>query len=115
MSHEHLSPQIVENMEQSERDGGVWMKDIPPGKNLIITTKNTTYLLEHREDDGWYLSGNARFCPSPKKASIHGSTWGSSMLKMKFIGVGMHLEFSLPDFAMPITTSTIEEIEEVDA
>jgi len=50
------------------------------------------------------------FCPEPVLVSIHGSTWGGSMLKEHFIGRGMHLEFHHPEYAMPIITSAIQEI-----
>jgi len=42
--------------------------------------------------------------------TIAGSTWGGSMLKMRFIGRGMHLEFHHPAYSAPIITSPIQEI-----
>src|SRR5438034_271531 len=43
---------------------------------------------------------------------IAGSTWGGSMLKMHFVGRGMHLEFKHPEYDTPIITSRILEIRE---
>ena len=42
--------------------------------------------------------------------SIHGSSWGGSMLKMGYIGRSMHLEFRHPVFRI-VTTSPILEIQ----
>jgi hypothetical protein len=35
------------------------------------------------------------------------------MLKVGFIGRGMHLEFRHPDYAQPIVTSRIEDVREL--
>ena len=40
---------------------------------------------------------------------IHGSTWGGSMLKEKYVGRGMYLEFVHPVYRT-ITTSRVLEI-----
>jgi len=37
---------------------------------------------------------------------------GGSMLKQRYIGRGMHLEFCHPEYKTPIVTSRIEEISE---
>jgi hypothetical protein len=44
--------------------------------------------------------------------NVHGSTWGGSMLKVAFIGRGMHLEFRHPQHRV-ITTSRIVEVRQV--
>jgi hypothetical protein len=46
------------------------------------------------------------------QVAIAGSTWGGSMLKQRYIGRGMHLEFCHPEYQTPIVTSRIEEISE---
>ena len=50
--------------------------------------------------------------PQPVQVIIAGSTWGGSMLKMRFIGRGMHLEFHHPAYSTAIITSPIQEIRE---
>jgi hypothetical protein len=45
---------------------------------------------------------------------IQGSTWGGAMLKHRFIGRGMHLEFSHPAYKGPILTSRIVDIRTTD-
>jgi hypothetical protein len=42
--------------------------------------------------------------------AIAGSTWGGSMLKLQYVGRGMHLEFRHPHYPTPIITSPIQEI-----
>ena len=98
----------------SEIEGGIYVDKIPVGHFLEVETKNHLYTIEHKAD-GFYISGHPKFCPEPRRANIHGSTWGGSMLKEKFIGRKMRLEFSLPDnpeIKSPITTSLIQEIKE---
>jgi len=110
--HPGLSNQINSDIAQSEIEGGVKVADIAIGAVLHIQTQNTAYTLERRED-GLYLSGNQRFCPEPTKVTISGSTWGGSMLKVGFIGRGMHMEFHTEKFNGRITTSAIKDITEV--
>jgi hypothetical protein len=44
------------------------------------------------------------------QVAIAGSTWGGSMLKLQYVGRGMHLEFRHPRYPTPIITSPIQEI-----
>jgi hypothetical protein len=44
------------------------------------------------------------------QVAIAGSTWGGSMLKLQYVGRGMHLEFRHPEYDTPIVTSPIQEI-----
>jgi hypothetical protein len=59
-----------------------------------------------------FISGHPQYCPEPVLVAIAGSTWGGSMLKLHFLGRGMHLEFHHPEYRTPIITSTIQEIRE---
>ena len=62
------------------------------------------------ESEGEFsISGHPVFCPQPVRVHIHGSSWGGSMLKVAYIGRGMHLEFHHPEY-QTITTSRIVEI-----
>ena len=101
--------------------GGVWVRQpfgelvkgepfLPVGHGLTITTQNTTYTLEKTGADEFLISGHQKYCPAPTKCSIHGSTWGGSMLKVGWIGRGMHLEFSIE--GKTVTTTTVQEVVE---
>jgi hypothetical protein len=59
-------------------------------------------------DETALLSGHPEFCPTPTEARIHGSTWGGSMLKTKFLGRGMSLEFARPGRRTILTTRILE-------
>lgn len=107
--HPNLSDEINRNIAQSEADGGVSLKSLAVGKALLVQTKNTLYRIEKRGESEFYISGNQRFCPEPTKTSIHGSTWGGSMLKVGFVGIGMRLEFSVEGHRA-ITTSVISSV-----
>jgi len=122
--HPGLTAEVNAAIIKSELLGGVWVLDhpdyvnddvkaqpvLPVGHSLKVQTRHTLYLIEKRAD-GFYISGHIRYCPVPTKCSIHGSTWGGSMLKMGFVGRDMNLEFSIN--GKTIVTSTIQEVEEM--
>ncbi|MEK7559790.1 MAG: hypothetical protein AAB522_00610 [Patescibacteria group bacterium] len=109
--HPNLSDEINKNIAQSEVNGGYFLRDVLEGKKFEIETQNTRYTLE-KKDGKIFLSGNPKFCHNPTEVRIKGSTWGGSMLKMDFIGIGMHLEFVLPNHET-ITTTQIKAIREL--
>lgn len=109
MKHPNLSDEINENLAQSERDGGVSLKSLCKGDEVQMITANSTYTIKKTGPEDYLISGNNRYCPQPTPCKIHGSTWGGSMLKIGFIGIGMHLEFSTKDHRR-ITTSTIATV-----
>src|SRR5713101_4894848 len=105
-----LSDEINRNIIQSEIEGGVSMHTLPEGAVVEIETQNRIYTLVSCGEGDALLHGHPTFCPEPVLVTIHGSTWGGSMLKHRFIGRGMHLEFGHPDYAGPILTSRIVDI-----
>lgn len=112
--HANLSDDINRNIVQSEVEGGVHLRDLPPGTILEVQTQNRAYTILYKGWDQALISGHPVFCPEPVPVTIHGSTWGGSMLKSRFIGRGMRLEFGHPDFE-PIRTSVILDVREVSA
>jgi hypothetical protein len=107
--HNNLHPQILHNIEQSERDGGLCFDQLQPGDVVRFQTRNTLYTLQVLAE-GATLQGHCGYCPIPTQFRVHGSTWGGSMLKIGFIGVGMHLEGSFGP-KQTITTTAIQWIE----
>ena len=110
--HANLSDEINHNIVQSEVEGGVHLHDLPPGTLLEVQTQNRYYRILYQGWDQALISGHPVFCPEPVPVTIHGSTWGGSMLKSRYIGRGMRLEFGHPDFE-PIRTSVILDVREV--
>jgi hypothetical protein len=106
----HLSDEINSNIVESEIEGGVSMHNLPKGAVVEIETQNRIYTLVSCGEGDALLRGHPMFCPEPVLVTIHGSTWGGAMLKYRFIGRGMHLEFGHPDYAGPISTSRILNI-----
>ena len=101
--HDNLSDDVNFNQMQSEGDGGIWVKDIAVGDIVYAQTANTMYVIK-RIGEEMHIKGNSDYCPNWTKATIRGSTWGGSMLKIGFIGVGMHLEVWIEEFGILTTT-----------
>ena len=108
--HRNLSDRINGDIIRSEIEGGVYLKDLPDQATLEIVTENRPYMLTVRRDGSAWISGHPQFCPEPVRVRIAGSNWGGSMLKSKYLGRGMHLEFEHPSYRSPIVTSPIVEI-----
>lgn len=110
--HPNFADEVNHNILQSEIEGGVFLKDLPPATVLEIDTRHHSYTLVFLGESTALISGHPRYCPEPVTVAIAGSTWGGSMLKLRFVGRGMHLEFHHPEYRTPIVTSAIQEIRE---
>ena len=109
--HPNLSDEINRNVIQSEIEGGVHLRDVPPGTVLEVQTQNHIYTIVNQSDGDAWIWGHPHFCPDPVLVNIHGSTWGGSMIREHYIGRGMHLEFGHPDY-WRVTTSRIVDVQE---
>jgi hypothetical protein len=105
----NFSDEVNRRIIQSEIEGGVHLEDLPNGSALEVKTENRSYVLVMQGPGKALISGHPKFCPDPVLVSVHGSSWGGSMLKVAFIGRGMHLEFQHPEY-QTITTSRILDI-----
>jgi len=110
--HPNLSDEVNSNIVQSEIEGGVFLKNLLPSTILEIQTQHHCYTILVLTDNNALISGHPTFCREPVLVTIAGSTWGGSMLKRRFVGRGMHLEFCHPEYRTPIVTSAIKEIRE---
>jgi hypothetical protein len=110
--HPNLSDEVNANIVQSEVEGGVLLAALEPATVLEIRTQNHRYTAVLLGGSEALISGHPKYCPHPVQVAIAGSTWGGSMLKQRYIGRGMHLEFCHPEYKTPIVTSRIEEISE---
>jgi len=110
--HPNLSDEVNRNFVQSEIEGGVFLNDLPPATVLEIQTQHHCYQVVLLDDNNVLISGHPLYCPEPIQVAIAGSTWGGSMLKRRFVGRGMHMEFRHPDYQTPIVTSRVQEIRE---
>jgi hypothetical protein len=110
--HPSLSDEVNRNLVQSEIEGGVFLEVLPPDTMLQIRTQHHFYTVLLLGEGSVLISGHPQYCPQPVQVTIAGSTWGGSMLKMRFIGRGIHLEFHHPAYITTIITSPIQEIRE---
>ena len=113
--HPNLADEVNRSIIQSEIEGGVFLGDLPPSTVLQIQTMNHCYTAVLLGGSEAMLSGHPEFCPQPVQVAIAGSTWGGSMLKLQYVGRGMHLEFRHPQYPTPIITSAIQEIRDGQA
>ena len=106
--HPHFSDAVNSGIIQSEIEGGVHLRDLPPQSVLSVQTTNRVYRIVILEEGTALISGHPDFCPAPAEVRINGSTWGGSMLKTRFVGRGMHLEFEHPVHRTIITSRIVE-------
>ena len=110
---ENVSPDVARKIHESEEDGGKAVDELKIGEKLIVKTMNRNYTIE-RFADGLYISGHPKYCPGPRRLEGVGSTWGGSVLKKNFIGLGMSMEMYIEGFSGPPKhTSTILGVEKV--
>lgn len=107
-AHPNFSDEVNRNIIESEIEGGVYLDDLPPSSVLSIQTNNRVYKIVVLDNDRALISGHPEFCPQPEQVRINGSTWGGSMIRTKFVGRGMHLEFEHPVYRTIITSRILD-------
>lgn len=110
--HANLSRDVNRNMITSEIEGGVFLDQLQLNSVLFIQTQHRCYKAVMQGGNQALISGHPQYCPEPTLVAIAGSTWGGSMLKRHFVGRGMHLEFSHPEYSTPIITSCVQDVRE---
>jgi hypothetical protein len=109
--HPNFDDAINRAICQSEMEGGVGLDELPVGAVLDVETANHLYRIENRGDGEVLISGHPEICPDPVLVNFHGSTWGTPMLKLRFIGREMSMEFHHPDKGV-VRTSRVRDIQE---
>jgi hypothetical protein len=112
MPHPNLSDELNRNIIESEVEGGVFLDRLQPHCVLLIQTQHRWYTAVILGGNQALISGHPQYCPEPTLVNIAGSTWGGSLLKRRFVGRGMHLEFCHPEYSTPIITSRVQDIRE---
>ena len=106
--HPNLSDEANRNIVQSEIEGGVYLDELSEGSVLEVETQNHWYTIIIRSRGEELIWGHPRYCPGPVPVRIAGSTWGGSMLKLRFIGRGMYLEFHHPTYPRIVTSRVLD-------
>lgn len=109
--HRNFDDAINRAICQSESEGGVGLDELPVGAVVDVETANHLYCIENRGDGEVLISGHPEICPAPVLVSFHGSTWGTPMLKLRFIGRDMSMEFRHPEQGV-VRTSRVQDIRE---
>lgn len=107
--HPNFDDGINRAICQSEIEGGVNVNELPAGALLDVETQYHTYRVEYQGDGEMTISGHPRFCPAPVRVYLAGSTWGTPMIKVRFIGRGMKMEFVHPTLGV-IQTSKVRDV-----
>ena len=108
MFHPNFSHEVNRNIVQSEIEGGVYLDELSEGAVLEVETQHHWYTIVIGARGQELISGHPQYCPGPVPVRIAGCTWGGSMLKLRFIGRGMHLEFRHPVYRTIITSRIME-------
>jgi hypothetical protein len=108
MPHPNLGDEVNRNIVQSEIEGGVCLDDLSEGVRLEVETQHHEYTILIRGRDKELIWGHPQYCPDPLPVRIAGCTWGGSMLKLRFIGRGMRLEFGHPTYQRIVTSRIVE-------
>ena len=108
MPHPNFSDEVNRNIVQSEIEGGVCLDDLSDGVQLEVETQNHWYTIQICNRGQQLISGHPQYCPEPIEVRIAGSTWGGSMLKLRFIGRGMRMEFSHPTYHRIVTSRIVD-------
>ncbi len=107
-AHRNFSDAVNRNLIASEIEGGVHLRDLAPGAVLRIETRNRVYELTFLGGTQALLCGHPEYCPEPTKVEIQGCTWGGSMLKARYLGRGMQMEFEHPRYRRVLTSRIVE-------
>jgi hypothetical protein len=87
--------------------GGVSVLDLDPLTVLRVETANSVYRIVVSRRASVFVQGG-QFFPETAAAHFAGSTFGGSLLKIGWIGVGMRMEICGDDG--PIVTSPVRRI-----
>ncbi len=110
---ENIDPLLARLIRQSETSGGLPLKDVPDGSVVEVHTRNSVYRIAVADRDRARVAiqrirGNNQFFTNPELVQLRGSTFGGSVLKIGWIGIGMYLELNTP-YGI-VATSTIRSV-----
>jgi len=106
--HPNLCDEVNRNIVQSEIEGGVHLDELPEGAVLEVETQHHWYTIVIGGRGEELIWGHPQYCPDPVPVRIAGSTWGGSMLRLRFIGRGMYMEFHPPTYPRIVTSRVVD-------
>lgn len=108
---DNIDPALLAKIDKSEKDGGIFLKEVANGSLVKVHTQNSEYVLTPIRGKGETRVAivGGRYIPRPMVAFFRGSTFGGSMIKIGWLGKGMHLEVNLLGGGL-LSTSSIQSI-----
>lgn len=92
---QYLEPRLAAAIRKSEEEGGIFLENVPNPEQVVIEVHVRDLFLEIAlvdvEELTIALRGGEHF-PEAELVSLRGSTYGGSVTKVGWIGVGMRLE-----------------------
>jgi len=114
MKNKNLSDEIIRNIENCEENGGIDLSKLSIGTKIEVHTRNTIYNFEKvGELSEFKIKSNGRYFKKEKLINFPGSTFGGSMIKLYWIGNGMHMEFNL-ESGRVLTTSSVKSFKVIE-
>lgn len=92
----HLGDDIKRCIREQDAHPGIYLDGLCPGTALLVETRNTTYTILVIGGEEVLIRGG-RYFPRFVRAVVVGSTWGSPMVKLHYVGEGMHMEILTSD------------------
>jgi len=103
-----MSYDLLNIVQESQNLSQIYKNRLRVGDQIILKTNNSVYMIKVLDNEqyivsgGWFDKNNL----PPTKTTIHGCTWGGSIIKTDIIAAcGLHLEFG-----NKIVTSKIKKI-----
>jgi hypothetical protein len=100
-------PTLDRFVEASACGAGVNLLALEPLTVILVHTQNSIYRIVVANGCAVFVQGG-RFFPRPTAARVVGATFGGSVLKLAWIGVGMQMEIS--GELGPIVTTPVQQI-----
>jgi hypothetical protein len=95
--NEHLDNDVNDAIDKSMQSAGLRLSLLKPNTKLTVETRNSFYEMEVIDGPivklfgGTLRDGSTRY-PQPVEAIIQGSSFGTALLRMDWLGVGMNME-----------------------
>jgi hypothetical protein len=104
-----INPENINSSEnefstESIYDGLLDAKTLVPGEVVYMLTGHNTYKIERRED-GFYVSGNEKYCPQPIKVDIL-SLNQAGVAEMGILWTGHNVKFNAIDTEITFETKS---------
>ena len=99
--------------DETKGQRGVDVLGLEPYTRLTVRTRNTEYVMVvlNPSESKVVIQGGSLF-PKPVQTKLRGATYGGSMLKESWIGLGMRMEINSDDG--PVVTSPVRSVQAED-